>query len=471
MLFGHAPSGDVRGATAAPENEPGRILMRVFETLDNAAIGYCVLHGYEDYPGHVPSDVDCVIDAGTSAERVLALLSEHRDSIGAEVVGARGYYIVLSNREMGRDRCFLTLDLGTHCDSLDLPLYDGCEILSSRRRRGAFWIPGAALAFGAYLCRCIAKQKLDPDRAARLSRLYADDPEGCAKQVARFWPPASADLIIAAARSGDWHQARTLLVPLARELRRSAIRRRFWRWAGNRLRALRARMARVIRPAGVSVVLLGPDGAGKSSVIEAIGPRLAPVFPQWTCRGFAPPLFRRLRRGLGTSTSEPHRLAARSLPTSLVRLAYWFAYYMLSFVALRMTLARSTLILYDRHFLDIFVDPTRYRYGGPRWMLRALWRVVPKPDLVILLDAPAAVLQARKQEVPFEVTQSQREQYLQLVRSLPNGRIVDASAPLSHVLDEVAEIVLRHSVLRRARRIVPEEVSGTRRGRKRLAPG
>jgi thymidylate kinase len=182
-------------------------------------------------------------------------------------------------------------------------------------------------------------------------------------------------------------------------------------------------------------------GAGKSSVINALGPKLEPVLPRNVCWGFAPPLLSLFRRS-ARSTNQPHGLPARSLPTSLMRLCYWFAYHMFSFLGLRLALARSTLVMYDRHFVDILVDAKRYRYGGPGWTLRLLWQLIPKPDLVVLLDAPPEVLQARKQEVPLDVTARQRQAYLSLVRTLPNGRIVDANQAQARVADRVAEVVL-----------------------------
>jgi hypothetical protein len=51
-------------------------------------------------------------------------------------------------------------------------------------------------------------------------------------------------------------------------------------------------------------------------------------------------------------------------------------------------------------------------------------------------DAPAEVLQARKQEVSFEETERQRLAYLQQVESLGNGYVVRADQALEHVLTE-----------------------------------
>jgi thymidylate kinase len=130
------------------------------------------------------------------------------------------------------------------------------------------------------------------------------------------------------------------------------------------------------------------------------------------------------------------------MSASLVRAGYWFAYHTVGYPGLRVALARSTLVLYDRHFVDILVDPTRYRYGGPMWLMRLIWQMTPKPDLILLLDAPAEVLQARKQEVPLAVTARQRNAYSVLVRGLTNGRIVDAARPFEAVANDAMQVIL-----------------------------
>jgi len=85
--------------------------------------------------------------------------------------------------------------------------------------------------------------------------------------------------------------------------------------------------------------------------------------------------------------------------------------------------------------------------------VRFVGRFVPQPHLVILLDAPPEVLQARKKDVPFEETVRQREAYLRLVRSLPNGYAVDASRPLDNVATEIEWIILDYMAERTARRL------------------
>jgi thymidylate kinase len=100
------------------------------------------------------------------------------------------------------------------------------------------------------------------------------------------------------------------------------------------------------------------------------------------------------------------------------------------------------LVLIDRYYFAFFVDQLRYRLRVPQGLVRLGYRCLPKPDLVLLLDAPVDVLQGRKQEVSRTETQRQRDAYLDLVRNLPNGRVIDAAQPAEAVAAEVTRAVL-----------------------------
>jgi thymidylate kinase len=114
---------------------------------------------------------------------------------------------------------------------------------------------------------------------------------------------------------------------------------------------------------------------------------------------------------------------------------------------------KSSFVIFDRYYYDLLIDPKRFRQGAPLWIARLVGWFIPRPDLVILLDASAEVLQSRKQEVSLEETRRQREAYLKLVYSLPSGQVVDASKPLQEVIRQVEDIVLDYMVKRTARRL------------------
>lgn len=432
-------AGENSRALASSE-AAGQILLRVCETLDKAGVRYCMLHGYENYPQQIGSDVDILIDQGVTPDELAKLLRNNRTQIGADIVSRRGYCVVLAAKGAP---AFLCLDFTTHPDVNGLRFCDGSTVLTGRRRHGWFWIPEVSTEFGCYLARTIAKGSLDERKEMRLQELYSQDPARCERQIENFWSGTSQAVIAAAARSGDWRKVRADLSEFQTELMRSIASMSPGAYFGAKAKRMLGWLGNIWRPQGISVVLLGPDGAGKSSIVDGLPPRVSDVFARSYCWGFAPPLHRLFRRRR-QRTDEPHKLPPRAAFVSLVRAGYWFAYALGSELVLRITVARSTLVLYDRHFVDILVDAKRYRYGGPQWILDLIWRFMPKPDLVILLDAPAEVLQQRKQEVPFEETARQRNAYLSLMRQIKNGHIVDASRSREQVADQVVQVIARY---------------------------
>ena len=445
-----------RAADAAPgivDDGAGHMLRSVVDLLDRQGIAYCIPHGYAAYPDRIGSDVDCIVDPRVSARRIQTLLQRKGPGFGALVVRCRGRHIVLAGRNSDGSRCYLTLDIDVDSGFGGVTFFTGEEMLADRRRFGAFCIPAPAKEFGAYIARCVARERLDADRTGRLEALFRQDPPGCRNQLHGLWAQGAADLILDALASSDWAAVAAHLPVLRRQLHTRSAKRFPIRSMLAKLQRVTARAARLLRPDGLSVVVLGPDGAGKSSTTEAIGGAdLVPAFDRSVCQGFVPPLHRLIGRNHGPS-KEPHALPSRSLPHSMLRWAYWLGYSYADQLRVHLAIARGTLVLYDRHLVDVLVDQKRYRYSGPMWPMRLLWTLVPKPDLVVVLDAPAEVIQARKQEVPFAETARQRDAYLTLVRSLGYGYAIDASRPFDQVTGQLNDIILKVLEARIARRL------------------
>ncbi len=365
---------------------------------------------------------------------------------------ATAYYLVLALRGLGSERQFLALDVSSDYRRNGRIFYGGEELLASRRREGSVWAPSPALEFGCYLVKKVAKRSLDEAHGRRLSVLYGMDPAGCEREVARFWDPPSLDLIVEAARSGRWDAVRGCLADLRRRLigpgSRGALRSSVEYWSSESVR----RVHRWRSATGVHVVLLGTDGAGKSTTSAALEDTMAPAFRRVARHHLAPALIR--RGSPGPPATRPHALPPRGVFGSLAKILYWGLDYTVGYLLLvRPALARSALVLFDRYLLDVLVDARRYRYGGPRWLLRALWLTVPKPDLVLLLDAPTEVLYRRKGEIPFAECERQRTAYRSLVDGLSNGHVIDAAQPLDRVVADAGDVVLDFMAERTAQRL------------------
>jgi thymidylate kinase len=189
------------------------------------------------------------------------------------------------------------------------------------------------------------------------------------------------------------------------------------------------------------IAILGPDGCGKSSVISALEASPPGDFERVTTYHLRPNFFS--KNTDSTSVSDPHAQSPRGPFLSIVKILYLLLDYTVGWLGiLYAQRTRHSLIVFDRYYHDMLVDPLRYRYGGPMWLARWVGKLIPKPDLWILLDAPPKVVQERTQEVPFEETTRQRGEYLKLVKGLKRGFVVDAAQDLDGVIADVNAIIL-----------------------------
>ena len=112
--------------------------------------------------------------------------------------------------------------------------------------------------------------------------------------------------------------------------------------------------------------------------------------------GLLPPPGRLLGRSTGDIT-QPHEREPSSAAGSIGRIGYLAADTALGWLPrVRIPAARSTLVVFERGWSDLRVDPRRYRLSGGEKMVRVLDRVLPSPDLRMLITADPNVVHARK---------------------------------------------------------------------------
>jgi hypothetical protein len=436
--------------SVSPIPEAGSIISGIFARLEREGVQYCVMHGYEDLTSTADSDIDCIIDHRTSLVDLIRYV-EQSDLTLLQVFQHEStcHYLVFYSAAAD---LFLHLDISTDYRRNGRQFFTGEEILAARHVHNDVWKPSPAHEFGYYLVKKVAKGSLERVHTDTLSRLYDLDPQGCTEQIGRFWPAESARILQEAARSNSWQLVRDRQERLRHTLIRPSGRRIRREWIQYMVPELLRRFRRFKEPTGAHVVLLGPDGVGKSSVVQRVLQDMTPAFRHVAGHHLLPGLVR--RKPVYSSSTDPHAIPARSLPLSLLKSAYWLAEYSLGYLLrIRPKLVRSTFVLFDRYLPDVAVDPKRYRYAGPSSLVLLMYRLVPHPDLIILLDAPPDVIQRRKREVTIDETTRQRDSYRSLVRSMTNGHIVNADQPIEDVVADVNQLIIEFLARRTSQRL------------------
>ena len=213
-----------------------------------------------------------------------------------------------------------------------------------------------------------------------------------------------------------------------------------------------------------TVALVGPDGAGKTTVALAVqrelelptvylymgvnfesGNRVLPTsrLIRWMRKkggvrkntAAAPP------NGAGRGHGRGPLKALRSLLRLLNRLAEESYRQLLTWKYCR----AGRVVIFDRHFFADFYATDVSGARRDRWSDRVhglfLSHVYPKPDLVVYLDAPAEVLFARKREGTLESLAAQKRSYESLAAVAPRFVRIDADRPLGVVVAEIAQVI------------------------------
>lgn len=206
-----------------------------------------------------------------------------------------------------------------------------------------------------------------------------------------------------------------------------------------------SRIRRLLKPPGKVIALLGVDGAGKSTLIDAIRPVLARA----THNGLAiehlrpnvlPPLSRiKGRRQTSGMVTDPHGQPPSGKIMSYIRLCYYMTDYIAGYwIRVRPFISRSPkLFIFDRYAYDFMLDPRRFRVAAPNLVLFFFGKLAPKPNLIICLHGDAATLVNRKKELPIGEIQRQILAIREFANSEKRAKLVSTDESIEASADEI----------------------------------
>lgn len=192
---------------------------------------------------------------------------------------------------------------------------------------------------------------------------------------------------------------------------------------------------------GVSIGFTGPDGSGKTTVIDMLLERIAPVFgTAHKYYHFRPALFGNLgevahsagiKKEVDRNYDKPHRGGKTGRLSSIARLTYYSIDYIIGYFVKVKSVTRITrVVIFDRYFTDIICDSRRSRiYLSPKFLYWWKRLFIPSLGYNILLTANSEVILARKRELDEEGIKIINEKIDYLCRKKGYRKVLNEQAP------------------------------------------
>jgi thymidylate kinase len=404
-------------------------LASIFERLEGIRLRWCVLR-LPWSAAKEGGDVDLLLHA-SDVKPVRAVME---DAGFVELTGWGGgihFVNFFSAPERWLWLHFVTeLSFGPR-HALRTPAAEGC--LERRSREGAYPSLDPDDAFWALLMHCLLDKRAIPTRhrgalhsLARQARSDTPLAQCFATVCPCTWTPAG---VLDAARNEEWHRLEDLGQEISLTFKRTTGAIAIMREVKDVLAFLR----HIRHRRGLAVAVLGPDGAGKSTLVAGI--RDSFIFP-------VQPLYMGLTGGWLRYSEQ-----LRILPLIILAryLVLWGRY-----IKAHYHMLRGRLVIFDRYTYDA-VAPTPYALTWAGHIVRRLdRRACPAPDLVLLLDAPGMLMHARKAEYTPSMLETWRGHFLSLRGHVRQLEVIDASRPIDEVRVEAISRIWRRYTTRLA---------------------
>jgi thymidylate kinase len=166
----------------------------------------------------------------------------------------------------------------------------------------------------------------------------------------------------------------------------------------------------LFRRRGLMISFSGPDGCGKTTVIEMLMARLAVNPPELF--HFRPTVLPNLGEAahkagvvkeVDRNFDKPHRAKKKGILNSLIRFAYYYTDYVLGYFLKILPLRqRKHIVLFDRYFTDVIVDSERSSIFLNFKFICWMRHFVPMCRYNFIFCVEPETIRSRKQELEVE---------------------------------------------------------------------
>lgn len=442
--------------------ETSNLIINIFNTLKKNNVNYCVLRNYESLPEHVGHDIDIILNE-KDFELFNKSINTVAESKGWEVIYIRNKYMFYTIMFYKIDLSSvntLKLDVWTELSWRGAPYIDSEFVLDNTIEYKNFYITRSGCEAAITSIKELTGGGNIPQKYyQKIKKLALEDKQGFLKSTEPIFGQYANELY-SAVTDGNWSMIDDNKVVIKNKIFSSNnklknMKRTISFWKSEIIR----RTKNSIHPKGSLIAFVGPDGSGKSSVINLVSLSLSEFYPENHKFHMRFNLFPELKTGLGLTTvkeknsnlptgKKETKMIERKTKVSLLRffaswavvLFYTIEFWLSNYSVWRIK-SRAGLILFDRYYYDYFVQPS---YRDIIWRFRnILLFFVPKPDAVIYLKASPETVYKRKGELNIKEIETQNYYFSKTLSSIKGSYIINTEEKkLDEINAEVCQIII-----------------------------
>lgn len=403
----------------SPEALEGHALRKLLSGLSEQTIRYAVLRNHEQLPDRVGSrDIDLLVhpeDLGRAKDLVIRLASDLDLSVSNIFKDDMFFSIWLHKRLEGGQAFTLSADFFPGRRVYGLELYSIDDALSDLRFHQGIPVVHERFVFlDKWLYHLIVGQPTPNKYDELFARIVNKNYEIILNDVSALVGRDEAEKRLQIVRSGG-----SSSIPASTKGNRLRMLSRLLKdnkaaGVAGMLTFLKYRLRDLIRLRGLFISISGPDGSGKTTVIDLVIAQLDGIYGDGNVNyaHFRPTVLPRIAEvakkaraveKVDVDYDQPHRARPSGLAGSAARLGYYWLDYMVGYLrSVRPMLKRPQVVLFDRYYYDMIADSFRSRIALPMPFLRFMGRLLPLPQYAFFIHVDPEEVHRRKQELTLE---------------------------------------------------------------------
>lgn len=420
------------------------IFNHIFETFSKENIQYVILHSYQKLPDQFDSDIDTAIVVNKIGDAI-ALLNRVLKGTDWKVIQYWRHENYAADCVISNNHEFLQVDFCTHYERNGRVVLPIKELVANRKKYKNFYIPDGVTEFTYILLKKVLKKNFSEGSKEQLKHLISEMDEeerkNLRKSLERFFDQEKVrDILFKIENQNfdaiDLIRLHSLLLKKTSSIGADIHYKVF---------DLKRRIERIIHPTGLFIVLLGVDGAGKTTIATNLKKQYVTAFRRIDHYHSRVRILKDIsqvkKNAKPIDASNPHSKKKQAgKVTSVVKFGYYFLDFLMGNIVITIEKIKSSLVLVERYYYDYFIDKVRYNLNLSDKFLSFFGKFILKPDVIFILTGDSQKLLERKYEITLDEINLQKEKFYKMFKENPKAVFIDTTEnSVEKCVDEMIE--------------------------------